>query len=123
MSEDLARRVVEAIHGGDLDCARRLCATANKSKPENVKGFFRKLGRAVHVPKGTVLHGSGVAIWGNPYRDDYAWRCGGCPWTGSFYKTPQRARKAAIKHAAEHSPGLPVQEATVGTRRSSPIGA
>ncbi|REF00330.1 hypothetical protein [Thermomonospora umbrina] len=95
---------IEVITGllanGDIRAAEVVFHIAVKD--HGTDAVLPALGRSVNLPPGTVLYGPGRAIWRNPLRDDYAWRCGACPWTGNNYRTAQAARNAAGTHAAEH---------------------
>lgn len=101
-----AETIADRLHERDLDGARRLFDAAADS-PATVEKLVRELAATVTAPAGMVVWGFGLDIWANPYRDpdERAWRCGGCRWTASHYKTDQAARKSAEKHVAEHHGG------------------
>lgn len=74
-----------------------------QGRSEAATDLLKQLAATVEIPRRTIVWGHGIDVWANPHRDDYAWRCGDCPWTGSNYTTGRCARTAAEKHAAEHS--------------------
>ncbi|MFI7449526.1 hypothetical protein ACIBQX_18665 [Nonomuraea sp. NPDC049714] len=59
----------------------------------------------VTIPAGMVVWGHGIDVWANPHRYDRAWRCGGCRWTASHYRSDQAARASAEQHNAEDHGG------------------
>ena len=108
---DTLAGAVEAItarlDARDLDGARRLFDDAVQGDQEAVEPLVQQLAATVTVPPGMVVWGFGLDVWANPYRDpdEVAWRCGGCPWTASHYKTDQAARASAELHVAEEHGG------------------
>lgn len=110
-----AQTVIAAIVRGDLDTAQRAFRTA--AIQTSTSEITRALGRAVHPPAGTIIVGSSLYVYANPFRGDtYSWRCGSCTWTANNYKTRRGAEKSAAKHAEEH-PGIRVRWVT------RPVGA
>lgn len=91
----------------DLDGARRLFDDAARGGQEAVEPLMQQLAATVHLPPGMVVWGFGLDIWANPYRDpdEMAWRCGGCRWTASHYRSDQAARESAERHVTEEHGG------------------
>lgn len=91
----------------DLDGARRAFDVAVQGRQEAVEPLVQQLAATVTVPPGMLVWGFGLDIWANPYRDvdERAWRCGGCRWTASHYKTDRACQASAEKHVAEHHDG------------------
>lgn len=105
-----ADRVVDALYERDLEGARaRFGEVVKGASKATVDEFLKVLAATVELPEGAVVWGFGIDIWSNPHRHDFAWRCGGCRWTGSNYRTGRAARDAATEHAGEHSPALKVE--------------
>lgn len=69
---------------------------------EKFTALAKALADEVEVGPGTVVFGPGALVWGNPDRDDWAWRCGCCRWTGSNYGTEYTGRSSAERHLVEH---------------------
>jgi hypothetical protein len=99
---------VDAITGRldarDLDGARRAFDAAVQGCQEAVEPLVQQLAATVTVPPGMVVWGYALDVWANPYRDpdEQAWRCGGCRWTASHYKTDRACQASAEQHVAEH---------------------
>lgn len=75
-----------------------------------VSELVQALGKATAPPPGVIHVGIGILVFGNPYRDDHAWRCGTCqPCVGVNYDTFEEALSAAIAHAGEHTPNLKIE--------------
>lgn len=93
--------ITDALDARNLDKARSLFDEAVQGRQGLVEALVRKLAATVATPPGLVVWGFGIDIWANPHRFDYAWRCGGCRWTGSNYTTDTGARTAAERHVVE----------------------
>lgn len=106
MSELMSDRIADALYGRDLPLARRLFDAAT-ADPESVERLVRQLAATVTLPPGMVVWGFGLDIWANPNRDaeERAWRCGGCRWTASHYRTDRAAVSSAEEHNTEHHRG------------------
>ncbi|MGW4802500.1 hypothetical protein ACWEPC_59810 [Nonomuraea sp. NPDC004297] len=102
-----ADAIADRLHERDLAGARKLFDDAVGDSPEGVERLVRRLPATVVIPAGMVVWGFGLDIWANPYRDvdEWAWRCGGCRWTASHFKTDRAARVSADRHVAEHHCG------------------
>lgn len=99
--------IVNALYDRDLGRARDHFDRAVQGNEETLSTLLKELAATVEIPAGVVIVGFGIDVWGNPYRDGYAWRCGSCRWTGSNYLTARTAQSAADKHAAEHQEPRP----------------
>lgn len=99
--------IADRLHERDLDGARQLFDDAAQGRQEVMESLARRLAATVVRPAGMVAWGFGLDIWANPYRDpdEVAWRCGGCPQTGSHYKTDRAAQESAERHVAEDHGG------------------
>jgi hypothetical protein len=105
---DTADAIAERLQERDLATARDLFdATVDRQPKPVLDAFVRQLAATVTLPPGLIVWGFALDIWANPYRgvDEQAWRCGGCRWTGSHYRSDEAARVAAVQHVAEHHPG------------------
>ncbi|GAB2443358.1 hypothetical protein GCM10027187_02530 [Streptosporangium sandarakinum] len=101
--------ILDALDDRDLPAAREHFDRAIHGEPSAVTDLLKRLAATVPIPTGMIVFGFGIDIWNNPHRDDYAWRCGDCPWTGSNYRSMPAARTAAQEHAADHqATGKPV---------------
>jgi hypothetical protein len=111
----LTTAVIAAITRGDIPAAQEsFIAAARRS---SVGEAARDLGKATPPPAGSIVVGSSMHVYANPFRGDtFSWRCGDCPWTANNYKTRRGAERSANEHAAEH-PGIKVRWAhrPVGT--------
>lgn len=98
--------ITAALDNRDLAGAWR-CFDATATDSGTVAALVQQLAATVTIPAGMVVWGYGLDVWANPYRapDERAWRCGGCRWTASLYKTDQAALASAGKHNAEHHGG------------------
>ncbi|MER5320875.1 hypothetical protein [Streptosporangium roseum] len=94
--------ILDALDDRDLHTARAHFRRTIHGSPSAVTDLVKRLAATVAIPKGVIVFGFGIDIWNNPHRDDYAWRCGDCPWTGSNYRSMPAARSAAEGHAADH---------------------
>ncbi|MFG1748590.1 hypothetical protein [Streptosporangium sandarakinum] len=103
--------ILDALDNRDLPTAREHFDRAVHGKPSAVTDLLKRLAATVPIPTGMIVFGFGIDIWNNPHRDDYAWRCGDCPWTGSNYRNMPAARSAAEEHAKDHR----------GERKSVPV--
>ncbi|MGC5012497.1 hypothetical protein ACLQ2R_17170 [Streptosporangium sp. DT93] len=103
----VAEDIGDALYDRDLPTARQLFDRAVQDNEEALSTLLKQLAKNVEIPRGTVVYGFGIDVWGNPHRDGYAWRCGSCRWTGSNYTTDGGAQRAAEKHAAEHKGSKP----------------
>ena len=108
------KAVIDAIARGDIDTAQRAFKIA--ADKTSAGDIARAASEASPPPAGTIIVGPAMLVWANPFREDYGWRCGSCPWTAGLYKTRRNAEKSADKHAGEH-PGIKVRWIT------RPIGA
>jgi hypothetical protein len=101
------KTVISHIARGDIDAAQRAFKIAANNT--SIGDVARALGQASPPPAGTIIVGSSMFVYANPFRGDtYSWRCGDCPWTANNYKTRRNAEKSAGKHAEEH-PGIKVR--------------
>ncbi|MEV8635833.1 hypothetical protein AB0395_29675 [Streptosporangium sp. NPDC051023] len=101
--------VLDALDNRDLPTAREHFHRIVHSNPSAVTDLVKRLAATVVIPPGMIVVGFGIDIWNNPHRDDYAWRCGDCPWTASNYRSMTAARSAAEEHARDHrTTGKPV---------------
>lgn len=96
-----AEAIASSLRERDLKKARALFDKATGGDRELVQALVRQLATTVVIPTDMVVWGHGKDVWANPYRWDYAWRCGGCRWTASNYKTERAARASAKRHAVE----------------------
>ncbi len=94
--------IVAALNVGDLQAARHYFDLAARNAPDEIAALLKQLAAAVNIPRGAIVCGAGIDVWGNPHRDDFAWRCGNCPWTGSGYQSARGARTGAERHGAAH---------------------
>ncbi|WP_433357951.1 hypothetical protein ACQP25_45230 (plasmid) [Microtetraspora malaysiensis] len=112
MSYTLAQAVDEitaAVADADLVVAQQHFDRVVDGDPVRLNDLVKRLAATVELSTRTIIWGFGTDVWANPYRHDYAWRCGDCPWTGSSYRTERGARSAANRHAEEHrAAGEPV---------------
>lgn len=106
---DMADAIADRLYARDLPGAKKLFDEAVNGDQEAVEPLVRQLAATTIVPAGMLVWGFGLDIWANPYRDpdEYAWRCGDCPWTASHYKSDQAARTSAEQHVAEHHASRP----------------
>jgi hypothetical protein len=109
-----AQTVIAAIARGDIDTAQRAFKIA--ADKTSIGDIARAVSEASPPPAGTIILGPAMLVWANPFREDYGWRCGSCPWTAGLYKTRRNAEKSAATHAGEH-PGIKVRWIT------RPVGA
>lgn len=108
--------VIKQIAQGDIDTAQETFRIAMRHGME-AGAIARALGQTTSAPRGSIVVGSSMFVYANPFRGDtYSWRCGDCPWTANNYKTRRGAEKSANEHAGEH-PGIRVRWIT------RPIGA
>jgi len=98
--------VIDAIARGDIDTAQHAFKIA--AHKTSIGETTRAVSEASPPPAGTIIVGPAMLVWANPFREDYGWRCGSCPWTAGLYKTRRGAEKSAAKHAGEH-PGIKVR--------------
>jgi hypothetical protein len=84
--------ILDRLDAQDLPGARSHFDAATQGKREAVEVLVKQLAATVATPLGVVVWGHGIDVWANPHRFDYAWRCGGCRWTGSNYVTDHAAR-------------------------------
>jgi hypothetical protein len=99
--------VIAAIAHGDIDTAQEVFRSA--AERTSIGEIAQAAGKAVHPPAGTIIVGTSMAVYANPFRGDtYSWRCGSCPWTANNYKTRRGAETSASEHAGEH-PGIKVR--------------
>lgn len=110
-----ADSIAELLHVRDLPAARKVFDDAIDNDPDRTvhgaaQALVRQLAATVIIPKGMLVWGFGLDIWANPYRDpdEYAWRCGDCPWTASHYRTEAAAQRSAEQHVADHHPDQPL---------------
>lgn len=92
MSAD-AKAVIAAIARGDIEAAQRAFKIA--ADKASVGEIARAVSEAAPPPAGTIIAGPAMLVWANPFREDYGWRCGSCPWTAGLYKTRRNAEKSA----------------------------
>ena len=105
---EVVEAIADRLRERDLSGARDLFDGAVDRQPKTVLDVFvRRLAATVTLPPGLIVYGFALDVWANPYRgvDEQAWRCGGCRWTGSHYRTEHGAQAAAEQHVAEHHPG------------------
>jgi hypothetical protein len=101
------RQIIKLIASGDINGAQEAFRAA--AAKTSVGEVAQALGQASPRPAGTIVVGSSMHVYGNPFRGDtYSWRCGDCPWTANNYKTERNARRSADEHAGEH-PGIRVR--------------
>lgn len=90
---------------------------------DRVGDLVMALAGAVEPGPGTITVGEGAALYANPLREGFAWRCGEClhifrnggrdPKSGVNYKTLRGASNAARRHSVEdHAGAVPVTEVT-----------
>lgn len=114
--DQVADAIANALHDRDLEKARDHFDHAVVGSQAALDALAKQLAADVEIPRGTVVVGFSIDVWGNPHRDGYAWRCGDCPWTGSNYTTAPAAQHAAETHAADHKEPKPkVQDYAVMT--------
>lgn len=101
----LEAEIVRAIQRGAVEAAQVAFQAAVGNDCDAAYRLITQLGKAVRLPHSAILCGPGRLVWGNPFRTDYAWRCGPCPWTGSNYRSSLAAEKAAQRHWAEDHGG------------------
>jgi hypothetical protein len=110
-----AKAVIAAIARGDIDTAQRVFRSA--AERTSISEIVQTVAKAAPPPAGSIIVGSSMNVYANPFRDDtYSWRCGSCPWTANNYKTRRGAERSANEHAGEH-PRIRVQWIT------RPVGA
>jgi hypothetical protein len=99
--------ITDRLDARDLDGARKAFDAAVQGHQEVVEPLVQQLAATVTVPPGMVVWGYALDVWANPYRDpdERAWRCGGCRWTASHYKTDRACQASAEKHVDEHHHG------------------
>ncbi|MEU8379809.1 NUDIX hydrolase [Streptosporangium sp. NPDC048865] len=98
----IAEAIAGALYDRDLEKARDLFDRAVEGSRAALGALAKQLAANVEIPKGTIVVGFGIDVWGNPHRDGYAWRCGDCRWTGSNYLTAPGAQGDAEEHAIMH---------------------
>jgi hypothetical protein len=92
----------DALDARDLPTARAVFDRAVQGRKETLDELVQRLAKDVTIPAGAIVTGYGIDVWNNPWRYDFAWRCGDCRSNGSNYETEDAARAAAEEHAAEH---------------------
>jgi hypothetical protein len=116
-----AHNVLALLCAGHLECATAEFSGYGVDEP-SISGLLMALGTATVPPDGVIYLGTGPAVFGNPTRQGWAWRCGACfaravrsegaPAAGVNYRTERGARGAASRHQAEHGPGAELVEVT-----------
>lgn len=95
--------ITDALDKGYRDVDQVLFLDFARSQPDDVSDLVVALGKARHIPThGVIYVGPAWALFSNPLRDDWIWRCGTHhPCVGVMYKSEVAARRAAEKHAAK----------------------
>jgi hypothetical protein len=113
--------IIDAIRFGDLDNARALFHRERITR--TMSDLVMGLAEIPEPEPGVITLGEGPMVFGNPFREGFAWRCGHClhacrnggpdPKSGVNYKTLRGAFNAARKHSTEdHDGSVPVEEVT-----------